>query len=142
MSRGDFYRGKWAMRRIAAAMVRDLPELMESRAEETICQRPRRALAGAMRQRIVELEQEAWGLRLANRLQHPCGPGFLQDILLLADVDVSTETIGTWTPAQRAEAEEWAAHTHLSASDNPCLWRPAKPAFLPAQEALATGGLR
>jgi hypothetical protein len=45
-------------------------------------------------------------------------PAVLRDLLLLADVDVSLETIETWTNEERQAAEKWAASVYLSASDN------------------------
>jgi hypothetical protein len=57
-------------------------------------------------------------------------PAVLRDLLLLAAVDVSLETIETWTNEERLVAEEWAASVYLAASDND-VEVGTRPGFLP-----------
>ena len=42
----------------------------------------------------------------------------LHDLLLLVSYDVPEDIIKQWLPEKRALVEEWAAATHLEASDN------------------------
>lgn len=53
------------------------------------------------------------------------------DFLGLVDVSVNVEQAAGWTRAQRKQAVQWAAATHLSASDNDDVEVPPRPAFLP-----------
>lgn len=53
----------------------------------------------------------------------------LVDLLSVVGVSVTEERAGSWTQAQRREAEQWASATHLSASDND-VTVPERPAFL------------
>lgn len=52
------------------------------------------------------------------------------DFLSLVDVSVTAEQAAGWTRAQRKQAVQWAAATHLSASDNDDVEVPPRPAFL------------
>lgn len=58
----------------------------------------------------------------------------IRDLLLVVGVDVTQEAIQSWTPAQRAEAENWAARTHVNASDHDDVTVPERPAFLAEAE--------
>lgn len=57
----------------------------------------------------------------------------LRDLLLVVCVTVSEAAVEGWTPEQRKQAEEWAAATHLSASDND-VTVPPRPEFLAEAE--------
>lgn len=56
------------------------------------------------------------------------------DLLSLADVVVTPEECGTWTPEQREQADAWAAAIVCHASDNTGVKVPEKPSFLPPSE--------
>lgn len=51
------------------------------------------------------------------------------DILGLVGITVSVDTVRNWSPLQRMQAEDWAAKTHLAASDND-VDVPSQPEFL------------
>lgn len=51
-------------------------------------------------------------------------------MLGMVDVSVTPEQVATWTREQRAAADDWAAKTHLHASDNDDVVVPPKPEFL------------
>lgn len=57
----------------------------------------------------------------------------LHTLLLLVDIEVTPSDIATWTDAQAKDAEWWAGHEHLRASDN-AVRRYPKPDFLPPSE--------
>ena len=64
----------------------------------------------------------------------PAPPDVLHDLLLLVmdGAHPTVETIEAWTEEQRVEAERWAAHEHLIASDHRDVERLSRPAFLVA----------
>jgi hypothetical protein len=62
--------------------------------------------------------------------ESPRNDRVLADLLSLVEVTVSPATVNTWTDKQYDQAEQWAAATHLSASDND-VSIPQRPAFLP-----------
>ena len=63
----------------------------------------------------------------------------LQSLLLLVEVECSTDAIKSWTDQQCQLAEDWASAVHLMASDNDDVEVPPRPAFLPAQGAQQGG---
>lgn len=58
-------------------------------------------------------------------------PEVLRDLIAVAaGVMIPGPVIATWTPAERREAEEWAASEHLRASDNAGVKVPPQPGFV------------
>lgn len=57
-------------------------------------------------------------------------PG-LSDVLGLVGIDAPIAVVATWTPEAMQAAMEWAACTHLYASDNDDVVVPPRPDFLP-----------
>lgn len=54
----------------------------------------------------------------------------ISDLLSLVGYDAPADVVATWTLEERQAAQEWAAATHLQASDND-VDVPARPRFLP-----------
>jgi len=52
-------------------------------------------------------------------------------LLLVGDVDVRWETVSTWSQDQMDRAYDWALRVHLHASDNPDVFVPDRPDFVP-----------
>lgn len=52
-------------------------------------------------------------------------------MLLVGDVAVTDEQVATWTQDQMDRAYDWAMRLHLHASDNPGVFVPERPDFIP-----------
>jgi len=56
-------------------------------------------------------------------------------LLLMGDVNVTQEQVATWSQDQMDRAYDWAMRVHLHASDNPGVFVPDRPDFLPGRVA-------
>jgi hypothetical protein len=68
--------------------------------------------------------------RIAWRLNNAMAVLDLRDLLTMVSVDCPVDVLKARTDLERAQAEEWACQVHLSASDNPFMRIPPKPAWL------------
>lgn len=57
-------------------------------------------------------------------------------LLLVGDADVTEELVTTWTQDQMDYAYNWAMRLHLYASDNPGVFVPERPDFIPKPDEL------
>jgi hypothetical protein len=69
-------------------------------------------------------------------MTHSTDTSTIVDILSLVSVTATPEQVDSWTEEQREAATDWAASTHLSASDND-VEVPPKPAFLDQPQSYA-----
>jgi len=67
---------------------------------------------------------------MKRKVHFDCPPDVVHDLLgLVMDTPPPLQTVQSWTPQQRLDAEEWAAREHLAASDMP-IRRVPRPEFI------------